>query len=119
MEPPPSVPTDSGPKPAASAAAVTSLTELWSLTMVVPPALAYGETGYPPKVPPNATMVYELRIDNSQAPAKGVSMAARFASTRSPSIAMLRSSASASCMSCRPTQPCAWACRSRPGCSTP
>lgn len=38
--------------------------------MVVPPALAYGETGYPPKVPPNATMVYELRIDNSQAPAK-------------------------------------------------
>ncbi|SVK48384.1 FKBP-type peptidylprolyl isomerase [Acinetobacter baumannii] len=43
-----------------------------SLTMVVPPALAYGETGYPPKVPPNATMVYELRIDNSQAPAKGV-----------------------------------------------
>lgn len=38
-----------------------------SLTMVVPPALAYGEDGYPPKVPPNATMVYELRIDNSKA----------------------------------------------------
>lgn len=37
-----------------------------SLTMVVPPDLAYGETGYPPQVPPNATMVYELRIDNSQ-----------------------------------------------------
>ncbi|HIE1061114.1 TPA: FKBP-type peptidyl-prolyl cis-trans isomerase N-terminal domain-containing protein [Serratia marcescens] len=36
-----------------------------SLTMVVPPALAYGETGYPPKVPPNATMIYELRIDNN------------------------------------------------------
>ncbi|VTR51685.1 FKBP-type peptidyl-prolyl cis-trans isomerase fkpA precursor [Serratia fonticola] len=39
-----------------------------SLTLVVPPALAYGETGYPPKVPPNATMVYTLRIDNSHVP---------------------------------------------------
>ncbi|MGP3216073.1 FKBP-type peptidyl-prolyl cis-trans isomerase N-terminal domain-containing protein [Serratia bockelmannii] len=52
-----------------------------SLTMVVPPALAYGETGYPPKVPPNATMVYELRIDNSQAPAKGVQAVKREADT--------------------------------------
>ncbi|MCC7584627.1 FKBP-type peptidylprolyl isomerase [Serratia sp. Lou2A] len=33
-----------------------------SLTMVVPPALAYGETGYAPQIPPNATMVYVLRI---------------------------------------------------------
>jgi len=33
-----------------------------SMTMVVPPSLAYGEKGYPPKVPPNATMVYQLRI---------------------------------------------------------
>lgn len=39
-----------------------------SMTMVVPPELAYGETGYPPKVPPGATMVYQLRIDNSQSP---------------------------------------------------
>ncbi|HIE4798790.1 TPA: FKBP-type peptidyl-prolyl cis-trans isomerase N-terminal domain-containing protein [Serratia marcescens] len=37
-----------------------------SLTMVVPPALAYGEAGYPPSVPPNATMVYTLRIDDSR-----------------------------------------------------
>ena len=35
-----------------------------SLTMVVPPALAYGETGYASQIPPNATMVYELRIVN-------------------------------------------------------
>ncbi|OKB64255.1 FKBP-type peptidylprolyl isomerase [Serratia marcescens] len=33
-----------------------------SLTMVVPPELAYGEAGYAPQIPPNATMVYELRI---------------------------------------------------------
>ncbi len=33
-----------------------------SLTLVVPPELAYGEKGYPPNVPPNATMVYHLRI---------------------------------------------------------
>jgi FKBP-type peptidyl-prolyl cis-trans isomerase len=38
-----------------------------TLTMVVPPALAYGEAGYPPKVPPNATMVYELRVDGIKA----------------------------------------------------
>lgn len=37
-----------------------------SLTMVVPPELAYGKNGYPPTVPPDATMVYELRIDNNR-----------------------------------------------------
>ncbi|MFI8416769.1 FKBP-type peptidyl-prolyl cis-trans isomerase N-terminal domain-containing protein [Serratia sp. NPDC078593] len=38
-----------------------------SLTMVVPPALAYGEKGYPPNIPPNATMIYQLRIADSTA----------------------------------------------------
>ncbi|WP_454889131.1 FKBP-type peptidyl-prolyl cis-trans isomerase N-terminal domain-containing protein [Serratia quinivorans] len=33
-----------------------------TITFVVPPKLAYGDMGYPPKVPPNATMVYTLRI---------------------------------------------------------
>jgi FKBP-type peptidyl-prolyl cis-trans isomerase FkpA len=33
-----------------------------TITLVVPPELAYGDKGYPPKVPPNATMVYTLRI---------------------------------------------------------
>lgn len=33
-----------------------------TITLVVPPELAYGEKGYPPKVPPNATMIYTLRI---------------------------------------------------------
>ncbi|MBH3259866.1 FKBP-type peptidyl-prolyl cis-trans isomerase [Serratia marcescens] len=39
-----------------------------SMTLVVPPALAYGDEGYPPKVPANATMVYVLRVENSKAP---------------------------------------------------
>lgn len=61
--------------------AISHLHNHGSLTMVVPPALAYGETGYPPKVPPNATMIYELRIDNSQAPAKGAQAVKREAGT--------------------------------------
>lgn len=47
--------------------AIGQLKNHGSITLVVPPALAYGEAGYPPLVPPNATMVYELRIDNSRA----------------------------------------------------
>ncbi|MEN5017450.1 FKBP-type peptidyl-prolyl cis-trans isomerase N-terminal domain-containing protein [Erwinia sp. Eh17-17] len=33
-----------------------------SVTLVVPPELAYKDKGMPPKIPPNATMVYDLRI---------------------------------------------------------
>ncbi|MGK8665324.1 FKBP-type peptidyl-prolyl cis-trans isomerase N-terminal domain-containing protein [Serratia marcescens] len=33
-----------------------------SVTLVVPPELAYGDKGYPPRVPPGATIVYALRI---------------------------------------------------------
>lgn len=39
-----------------------------ALTMLVPSELAYGADGFPPKVPPNATMVYELRIGGIKAP---------------------------------------------------
>lgn len=39
-----------------------------SVTLVVPPALAYGEAGYPPKIPPQATMVYELRVEGVRVP---------------------------------------------------
>lgn len=42
--------------------AISLLKNHGSITMVIPPALAYGEKGYPPKVPPDATMVYQLRI---------------------------------------------------------
>ncbi|CRY55666.1 FKBP-type peptidylprolyl isomerase [Yersinia intermedia] len=42
--------------------AISLLKKHGSMTLVVPPELAYGEKGYPPKVPPNATMIYTLRI---------------------------------------------------------
>ncbi|MGA9617153.1 MAG: FKBP-type peptidyl-prolyl cis-trans isomerase N-terminal domain-containing protein, partial [Serratia proteamaculans] len=42
--------------------AISLLKNHGSMTLVVPPELAYGEKGYPPKVPPNATMIYRLRI---------------------------------------------------------
>lgn len=42
--------------------AIRQLKDHGSLTMVVPPAMAYGDAGYPPLVPPGATMVYALRI---------------------------------------------------------
>lgn len=42
--------------------AIRQLKNHGSLTMVVPSALAYGDAGYPPLVPPGATMVYSLRI---------------------------------------------------------
>ncbi|WNN46686.1 FKBP-type peptidyl-prolyl cis-trans isomerase N-terminal domain-containing protein [Winslowiella toletana] len=44
--------------------AISHLQNHGSLTMLVPPELAYGKDGYPPKIPPDATMIYELRIDN-------------------------------------------------------
>lgn len=33
-----------------------------SITIVVPPELAYGSQGLPPKIPPGATMTYNVRI---------------------------------------------------------
>lgn len=44
--------------------ALAKLKNHGSITIVVPPALAYGDKGYPPKVPPNATMVYDLRVSD-------------------------------------------------------
>ncbi len=37
-----------------------------SVTLVVPPEKAYGSKGLPPKIPPGATMVYSMRIVDSQ-----------------------------------------------------
>ncbi|ROR08822.1 FKBP-type peptidyl-prolyl cis-trans isomerase N-terminal domain-containing protein [Erwinia sp. JUb26] len=44
--------------------ALSRLKNHGSITIVVPPSLAYGDKGYPPKVPPNATMVYDLRVSD-------------------------------------------------------
>ncbi|WP_456311478.1 FKBP-type peptidyl-prolyl cis-trans isomerase N-terminal domain-containing protein [Serratia proteamaculans] len=33
-----------------------------SIKIVVPPELAYKDKGFPPKIPPNATIIYDLRI---------------------------------------------------------
>ena len=42
-----------------------------SVTLVVPPDKAYGSKGLPPKIPPGSTMVYSVRIVDSQpAPTK-------------------------------------------------
>ncbi len=43
-------------------AALSQLKNHGSLTMVVPPTLAYGDKGLPPDIPPGATMVYNVRI---------------------------------------------------------
>ena len=38
-----------------------------SITVVIPPDLAYGSEGRPPKIPPGATMIYSLRIVDATA----------------------------------------------------
>ncbi|MBO1505156.1 FKBP-type peptidyl-prolyl cis-trans isomerase [Serratia proteamaculans] len=43
-------------------AAIGKLNKHGSMTLVVPPALAYGDKGSPPAIPPGATMIYTLRV---------------------------------------------------------
>lgn len=47
-------------------AAIGKLQRHGSITLVVPPALAYGKQGSPPAIPPDATMIYTLRIADVQ-----------------------------------------------------
>ncbi|SFN65572.1 epidermal growth factor receptor substrate 15 [Izhakiella capsodis] len=42
--------------------ALSKLRSQGEMDLVVPPELAYGKKGMPPKIPPNATMVYHVRI---------------------------------------------------------
>jgi FKBP-type peptidyl-prolyl cis-trans isomerase len=43
-------------------AAIGKLNKHGSMTLVVPAALAYGDKGSPPAIPPGATMIYTLRV---------------------------------------------------------
>lgn len=38
-----------------------------TVTVAAPPELAYGDEGYPPRVPPGATMVYTIRVEDVKA----------------------------------------------------
>lgn len=51
--------------------AIRLLKSQGSVTLVVPPSLAYGDRGYPPQVPPGATIVYILRIHDVVKPRGG------------------------------------------------
>lgn len=43
-----------------------------SMTMVVPPNLAYGDKGLPPDIPPGSTMIYNVKILDVMVPADTV-----------------------------------------------
>ena len=43
-------------------AAIGKLKKHGAMTLVVPAALAYGDKGSPPAIPPGATMIYTLRV---------------------------------------------------------
>lgn len=51
-------------------AAIGKLDKHGSITLVVPPELAYGEKGSPPAIPPGATMIYALRVADVLPPDK-------------------------------------------------
>lgn len=42
--------------------ALSKLNNHGSITLVIPPELAYGEKGLPPEIPPGATIIYNVRI---------------------------------------------------------
>ncbi|EDK8463345.1 peptidylprolyl isomerase [Salmonella enterica subsp. diarizonae] len=53
-----------GDYPALFRSALTLMKNHGTVELVVPSDLAYGDGGYPPKVPPGATMVYTLRVED-------------------------------------------------------
>lgn len=53
-----------GDYPPVFRAALVLMKNHGTMELVVPPALAYGDEGYLPKVPPGATLRYVLRVEN-------------------------------------------------------
>ncbi|MDT3253482.1 FKBP-type peptidyl-prolyl cis-trans isomerase N-terminal domain-containing protein [Serratia sp. root2] len=51
-------------------AAIGKLDKHGSITLAVPPELAYGDKGSPPAIPPGATMIYTLRVADVLPPDK-------------------------------------------------
>lgn len=50
--------------PPVFAAGLQRLKNHGQITLMVPPELAYGDKGYPPEVPPGATMIYRIRVSD-------------------------------------------------------
>ncbi|HAF4902336.1 TPA: hypothetical protein G8X54_004034 [Salmonella enterica] len=50
--------------PPVFAAGLMRLKNHGQITLVVPPELAYGDKGYPPDIPPGATMIYRMRVSD-------------------------------------------------------
>ncbi|EIP3952680.1 FKBP-type peptidyl-prolyl cis-trans isomerase [Salmonella enterica] len=50
--------------PPVFAAGLLRLKNHGQITLAVPPEQAYGDRGYPPDVPPGATMIYNLRVSD-------------------------------------------------------